>query len=460
MKIEVTVPRLGWSMEEGVFQGWLKREGEWVGRGDLLFVLEGDKAAQEVESLDEGVLRLPAAAPGEGDVVQVGQVLAYLEPRAVAVGTAPAPAPQMSPSLAPKLAAEIGPAGTGPQPARAGTAVSLPPVVPAATPIAAHPRDAVDSLPRPAVAPAATALPGARPVLAGSSGAAAAGRRPRTAPPSSPRARRIAASLGVDWARVAGGGPGGRVREQDVRASLATAAAAPPLEASPAGERVPLTALRRTIAARLTTAAAVPTATLTRRADATALTALRRSLASSTNQTGPVPGYTDLLVKLVGMLLPEFPYLNARWDGDALLLCAGVNIGIAVDTDAGLVVPVLRDVPSRSLGDIAAASRAAIERARANQLTPADCSGGTFTITNLGGLGVETFTPVLNPPQAAILGVGRITPEAVVHDGAVVAREGITLSLTFDHRVLDGAPAARFLDALRRAIENPERVLN
>ena len=195
--------------------------------------------------------------------------------------------------------------------------------------------------------------------------------------------------------------------------------------------------------------------TLTSRADATALVALRTQwkLASG---PGPAPSYTDILAKLVAIVLESHPALGGRWEADHIVLSGKAHIGIAVDTPEGLLVPVLRDVAASSLADLARRSRELIEAAQARRLRAEDLAGGTFSITNLGGFGIDAFTPIINFPETAVLGVGAIRKEAVVlENGELAAREQMTLSLTFDHRVVDGAPAARFLHALVQLIEVP-----
>lgn len=196
--------------------------------------------------------------------------------------------------------------------------------------------------------------------------------------------------------------------------------------------------------------------TLTTTADATNLVNLREQCkAAASAGTDLVPGYTDFLVKLTAIALQKHPRLNARWDGERIEESAAIHIGVAVDTDAGLLVPVLRDVPALGLKQLSALSRELLERARQGKLGAKDMQGGTFTVTNLGAFGVDAFTPIINYPECAILGVGRIQRRAVVVGELVVAREQVTLSLTFDHRIVDGAPAARFLLTLCGLIENP-----
>lgn len=265
---------------------------------------------------------------------------------------------------------------------------------------------------------------------------------------SSPRARRIAKELGIDWKSLAGTGKSGRIREQDVRA------AATQPSASASGTRIPVSSRRRTIAARMS-ASSQQTApvTLTTRADATNLVNLRAQFKTAGGEV--VPSYTDILVKLTAAALQQHPQMASRWDGEHLIFPDGTHIGIAVDAEDGLLVPVLRDVPSLSLLQLAARSRELIENARTKKFKVDDLQGGVFTITNLGAFGIDAFTPIINLPETAILGVGCIRREPAVVDNQIVPRDQVTLSLTFDHRIVDGAPAARFLQAIRLAVENP-----
>ncbi len=379
MAIEITIPRLGWNMDEGVFAGWLKHDGEAVRPGEPLFSLEGDKATQDVESVDPGVLKIPPDAPGTGDRVLVGAVIGYLlQPGEVDVPTMAAP-----PSV-----------------------VVAPVITPPVTHRSTH-------------------------------------RHPM---PSTPLARRLARELGVDWTRLRGSGQGGRVRKVDV------------LEASRAepSRAVAVTPLRRTIAARMVQSRqATAPVTLTTTVDVTNLVNLRGQFKDGGPPDRVVPGYTDFVVKLTALALHDHRLLNARWADDRIELSEDAHIGIAVDTEAGLFVPVIRSAAALGLGQIADRARDLIARARANKLQAADLQQGTFTITNLGAFGVEGFTPIINPPECAILGMGRIARQPVMDGERVVPRERMVLSLTFDHRIVDGAPAARFLQHLAAKIENP-----
>jgi len=412
MAIPITIPRLGWSMEEGIFIGWLKRDGEQVRAGEPLFGLEGDKATQEIEALDSGILKVPPTAPAAGTTVTVGAVIGFLLQQG-----------------------EI---------------------------------DSPDALPSRAI-PATTAA-GEQVVVRATSSAVRSDR-----PRSSPLARRLAREHHVDWTKLTGSGGSGRIRRADVLAAIQARADAnepqtPPLQQSASATPIAITAAgvtgrvvspsraRRAIAAKMmesrrTTAPVTLNAT----ADATNLVALRRQFKAAEPQPRDSPGVTDFLVKLTAIVLRDHPLLNARWsDGDDQIVMNGeAHIGFAVDTEAGLIVPVIKGAAALGVRQIAAMSRDLVARAQERRLRSEDIEGGTFTITNLGSLGIETFTPIINPPQSAILGVGKIERRPVMDGDNVVGREQMGLSLTFDHRIVDGAPAARFLQQLCRTIANP-----
>lgn len=356
MAIPITIPRLGWNMEEGVFLGWLKADGDAVRPGDMLFRLESEKSAEEIECHDAGILRIAPNGPKEGDTVPVGCLIGYVagvgEELQIADGKL---------QIEEKTAAKLG--EVSPVRGRVTTTIA-----------------------------------------------------------ASPRARRVAAELGVDWTTLQGTGRGGRIRERDVRAGT-NLKTVPLTSVRKAGVKLLIQTIRNTVPVTLTT-----------QADATELVKLR--------EHGKVT-ITDVFVRLTAQALQQHPLLAARFADDHLVLPDTINIGIAVDTDAGLVVPVIHNAATLSLAEIADHSRNLIERARAGKLTSKDLHGGVFTITNLGMFGIDAFTPIINYPEAAILGVGCI-------------RHGqVTLSLTFDHRVVDGAPAARFLQTLVQALEAP-----
>ena len=383
-------------MEEGKFLAWLKQDGDFIKEGEPLFTLESDKAAQEVEAIDSGILHIAPDGPQPGDIIKVGHVLGY-------------------------LLAEGESAPVANQPEIKTRQLSEPP------------QSGENKLIH---SPATILLP----------------TKSRTETPASPRARRAAETHRVELAALAPTGKGGRIRERDV---LAAATAIPT-----AGMRqVPLTQMRRIIAARLmhSRQTTVPV-TITGRCDATEILALRKQLKSMGEKANlaVIPTINDILVKLTAAALRQHPMLAATWAEDHLLLPESIHLGIAVDSEGGLLVPVIRNVDSSTLTQIAAQSQKLIAAARSGQLAAADMQGACFTLSNLGSLGVEAFTPVINPPESAILGIGAIVREVVpLDDGTFAARDRLTLSLTFDHRVNDGAAAARFLQTLRRLIEQP-----
>ena len=453
MANEVVMPRLGWTMETGRVVEWLKSDGDEVEAGDFIFSVETDKAITEVESLDSGVLRIPPDAPEIGVEVAVGAMLAYI--------------------LAP---GESLPAATS-----SGDGSSI---------LASAGSD---------LATAAVAVPSEQ-VASGNNG-----RQHRSR--ISPRARRAATSLGIDWTTLVGSGSSGRIREQDVLGA-SSRQEAPPSEsltpraspgvrrlaqergislgdipatgpggrvtradvravqtavAIPPGVDVTLSPIRRITAQRMAESArtAAPV-TLTTEADATDLLAIRArinaELAAMAGVADPVPSVTDLLVKLSAQALTRHPDLNASFAGDRIIRHADVHIGVAVDSDRGLLAPVIRKAAQKSLHAIAEESAHLIAAARAGTAALDELQGGTFTISNLGMFEIDAFTPIINLPECAVLGVGRVVSRPVVIDEEtekIAVRKMLALSLTFDHRVVDGAPAARFLQALKGMIERP-----
>lgn len=420
MPIEIQLPRLGWSMEEGKFLAWLKNDGDLIHSGDPLFTLESDKAAQEVESIDSGILSIPADGPKPGDVIKVGCILGYL----LADG-------EIAPSLSP-----------------------LDSKSPASHLSDAEPKDLGSSRNSQSRGSGSAEHPAlASNVKTASEAFSDSAGKSDVPPPASPRARRAAVKHRVDLCNLTPTGRGGRLRERDVLAAVVASST------SSARPKIPLTPLRRAIADRLmhSRQSAVPV-TVTMRCDATELLAFRRQLRSAHEEGSliEIPTLNDLFIKLAASALRRHPMIAAIWAEDHLLLPEGIHLGITVDTGAGLLVPVIRDVDSATLTEVATRSRPLIEAARTGSIAPADLQGACFTVSNLGALGVESFTPVINPPQSAILGIGSIVREAVPRDdGTFFARDRVVLSLTFDHRVNDGADAARFLQTLRQLIQQP-----
>lgn len=441
MAKEVFIPKLGQTVEEVRLVRWLVEDGASVEEGQDILEVETDKAIFTVQANASGTLHIgPYKAD---DTVPVLTVVATIgkpdekfavkgAPEKAASSSAPAPLPDsgkeetvergagervFASPRARKLAAEKG--------------VDLAQVTPTGGGgVRVVERDVVAYL---------SQLPKATPV-----------------------AQRMAAEAGVDLRTLSGTGPGGMITKEDVERALKAPAppAAPPPPPLPEVEvleRVPLKGVRGVIAERM--AASMHTTarvTLFMEADATELVALRERLkARVSEEWGFAPGYNDILAKMVATALRKFPYMNARLTSDAVEHLAHVNIGMAVDTERGLLVPVIRDVDKKSLREFGTEFRALVEQARQGRVSPDDLKGGTFTITNLGMYDVLAFTPIINLPEAAILGVGKITPQAVVREGQVVVRQMMVLSLAFDHRLVDGAPAARFLQYLKDLIEEP-----
>ena len=401
--VDVTLPRLGQGMESGTIVRWLKAEGDRVGRGEPLYELDTEKVTQEVEAEVAGVL--VRIIVREGDV-EVGVPVAVIEPDA---DSAAAPA-QVAESTAP-------PAAT--------------PAPPRAEPVAA------------ATQPAS--------VPAVSSGRLKA----------SPLARRVARERGFDLSAVAGTGPEGRILAEDVeRAAGGSPAPRVPVTLPPPEvEVVQLTSIRKTIARRLGEAWTAPVFQLGVSADMSELLGLRERLVERAAEGVPTPTVNDLLVKLSAVALVRHPALNALFTGDAIHRYPSAHVGIAVAAPQGLVVPVIRGADRLSVAEIARARADLVGRARENRLTLQDLEGGTFTISNLGMFGVEQFVAVLNPPQVAILAVGATKDTPVVVEGELEIAPIARLTLTCDHRAIDGADGARFLQTLVALIEQPALAL-
>ena len=267
--------------------------------------------------------------------------------------------------------------------------------------------------------------------------------------PASPAARRLARDLGLEIALVPPSAPGKRITTDDVEAFAAARAAVPPAPGA-AGRSIPFTGIRKVVAERLhDSLQSMAQVTISREADVTGLIRLRERLAPGFEAAGGIHlTYTDLLIDIVARLLTEHPQLNAALEGDAIVVSEAVHMGVAVALEDGLIVPVIREAHCRPLGEIARDRAELATKAQDGTLGLDEVEGGTFTISNLGAFGADSFTPIVNPPQCAILGVGRIVDKPLVVDGEVQVRPTMWLSLTFDHRLVDGAPAARFLQAL------------
>jgi pyruvate dehydrogenase E2 component (dihydrolipoamide acetyltransferase) len=400
MATEVILPRLGQGMESGTIVRWLKSEGEQVQKGEPLFELDTDKVTQEVEAEASGVLLKIAVPEGE---VPVGQTVAF-------IGEAGEPVP-----------------AAGADPAREEAAPA----------------------PRPAPAVEAPAAGNGQPATGGARVKA------------SPLARRIARERGIDLTSVRGTGPDGRIVAEDVERAEAAPArrAVPAPQAVPVGEveSRPLSSVRKTIARRLTQAWTVPAFQLTVSIDMTRageLVAKQRELNPDVRIT-----VTDLLTKLCAQALMRHPDMNVQYTDDALLAFPSADVGIAVAAPQGLVVPVVRGAERLTLAQIAQVRADLVGRARDGKLRSDDLEGGTFTISNLGMYGVEQFVAVLNPPQASILAVGATVERVVPRGDELAVLPLMSVTLTCDHRALDGATGAEFLKTVKAFVEDPALAL-
>ncbi|HXT46808.1 MAG TPA: dihydrolipoamide acetyltransferase family protein [Pseudonocardiaceae bacterium] len=412
---EVLMPRLSDTMQEGVLSQWRKHEGDPVHQGDVLAEIETDKATMELEAYDEGTLSRLLVE--EGATIPIGTPIAVID----------TPAASAAPAPSPPAAAQ--------QPA-------TPPTV-------------------------ATPTPPSSDVSASR---------------ASPLARRIAREHGVDLATISGSGPGGRIVRGDIEAAIAANAqpgtappptptsrppeppsspAAVPLPvAGPDVEELALTRMRRLTAQRLTQSAQqAPHFYLTRVVDADPLLAFRKQVNADLESTGIRVSVTDLLVKACAQALTAHPEVNSSWADTRVLRYHRVHIAVAVALDDGLVAPVIHDAHRKTLSEISREAHDLVTRARAGRLSVEDITGGTFTISNLGMYGIDQFTAVINPPEAAILAVGAATPNPIVRDGQLSVGTTMTLTLSIDHRVIDGATGARFLTDLTTLLQQPIRIV-
>ncbi len=429
MAVPVIMPKLEMSQETATVVEWLKQEGEHVEKGEPLLMVETDKVTLEIDSPASGILAGVRVGPQQ--VVPVTEVIAYiLQPGEELPREAEVPSPPPPP---------------------------IPPL--AATPVAQRLATArgVD------LSAVVGTGPGGRITKADVEAVLAAPSRPAVEPPpekvrATPAARRIARERGVDLLAVPGSGPQGRIQAADVLAFTRAPAVAP----APAAEVVPLQGMRRTIAERMTTSyRTAPHITFTVRVDMSGFKKARARLNARAEATGqPHVSATALIVKAVAWALKRHPWLNSTLRDEEIHLLPEINVGVAVALEEGLIVPVVHQADRKSVAEIAAEMNDLVTRAREGRLTPADVAGGTFTVSNLGPFGIEQFTAIINPPQAAILAVGATQLEPVVdEEGQVVVRPVMRMTLSADHRVVDGARAARFLTDLREALEAPTLIL-
>ncbi|HWG56809.1 MAG TPA: dihydrolipoamide acetyltransferase family protein [Gaiellaceae bacterium] len=428
MATEVKLPRLGQGMESGTIVRWLKKEGEPVGKREPLYELDTDKVTQEVEAEADGVLLKIVVDSGE---VEVGRTIAFIGKEGEDV-----------PAL------DGGGASTNGAPPKDA------PETTAERPMEAEERE--EDYAEGARAAAATA--------AQETAEAQPEPRADARVKASPLARRLAREKGIDLAQVRGTGPEGRIVAEDVeRAQAQPAAAAPAGRATApapgAVEEIPLTSTRKTIARRLTEAWQAPVFQLTVDADMTRALELRERLVARLREGEAKPTVGDLLTKVVAAALVRHPAVNAHFTGESIRRFPYAHVGVAVAAPNGLIVPVIRDADRLTIAEIAAARADLVSRARDGKLQRADLEDGTFTISNLGPFGIDQFVAVLNPPQAAILAVGTTLEKPVAVAGEVVVRPTVTMTITCDHRAIDGADGAEFLRTVKELLEEPALAL-
>lgn len=396
------MPALGMTMEEGRVVAWLVKEGDPVARGQILLEIESEKVAYEVEAPADGV---------------IGRILVPAE------ATVPVGTPLVSILSASESLPEPG--------------ARVPTVTPASAGAPGSPGERVEA-----------AGPGPRSPAAAEDGRA--GASPADRPRLSPRARKLADELGVDPAAVTGSGPGGTIVEKDIRAAAARRG-----PAEPPFVLHPFTSMRRTIAERMIRSAReAPHFFVAVEVDGLGLLRAREAEGPRIeDETGIKLTLTDLLLHATAATLARHRALNASWTPEGVREWQSVNLGLAVAVDDGLIVPVIRQAEQQSLGQLVTARADLVARARARKLTVEELHGGTFTLSNLGPMGIDVFTSILNPPESGILSVGALRERAVVWEGRVVARPTMVVGLTIDHRVTDGAVGARFLTDLRARIE-------
>jgi pyruvate dehydrogenase E2 component (dihydrolipoamide acetyltransferase) len=397
MPIEVILPKVDMDMENGIITEWKVAPGDRVRQGQILFDIETNKSVMEVESPGSGVIR--DLAPITGEPVAVGTIVGWIDADGERAGDSPDAGRAKAPAASAPSAAD---------------ATVAPPPLAAPAPAGTEAKDSIRA---------------------------------------TPLARRAARMLDVDLAEVPGSGPSGRIVEKDVASHARPAGKA----ATSADRLVPFNPVRRIVAQRLAESArSAPHFFLSAQIEMSALQTALRPPASLEAAQAARPSMTVALAHLTGRVLALHPLLNASIEGEAVRLHSHIHIGVAIDDQGDLFVPVLRDVPSHTLDELTrefARLRAAV---RAREIVPDDMRGGTFTISNLGMYGVDSFTAIINPPESAILAIGRTTDTPVGRDGKIVLRPMATFTLSSDHRIVDGVTAARFIADLREAIEHPE----
>ncbi len=437
MPINILMPALSPTMEKGNLAKWLKKEGEKVKPGDVIAEIETDKATMEIEAVDEGTLAKIVVPEGTADV-PVNQLIAVLAGEGEDAKAAGAAAEAKS--------AKTGAASPQPSPP-GGEGVPAASAAPAAAPA-------------PPAAPRATSPQGGE-VAARSAAGEGANGHARVF--SSPLARRLASERGLDLHGVQGSGPNGRIIKRDIEAAAAAGADAPRAAAAPSAPVIPregdyhdepLTQIRKTIARRLgESIGPIPTFYLTAEFDLTRVMEMRKAMTEMGDQFKV--SVNDVLLKATAIALSQHPEVNAHWLGDKIRYHNRVHLGMAVATDQGLIVPVIWDADRKRMSEISGEAKELAKRARERKLKPEEFTGSTFSISNLGMFGIDQFTAIINPPEAGILAIGTSEEKLVVVDGEPVVRSRVRVTMSCDHRVIDGAVGAKFLQTLRRLIENP-----
>jgi pyruvate dehydrogenase E2 component (dihydrolipoamide acetyltransferase) len=427
---QVVMPKLGMIMEQAVLTEWHKQDGEPVSKGEPLFSLESDKSTIEIEAPASGTLQV---------LVQEGETVPVLTPVANLLNAQESRKPEDGPASA-----------TTRHELQAAVQEGMPAVKTAAG-ISASPM-ARSLAKKRGLSLQGLQGNGVRGMIVAADLPAA----PHGSIKATPLARKLARELGLPLETIPGSGPDGRIERDDIHAAAAARLKGTTTAAPSAETGLPLTGLRGIIAQRLTESwQERPQVTLVTELDVSELVRARHVYQEEHDKIS----YNAIFASACAQALKEFPAVNARLDPDGLKQLDHVHIGLAVDSENGLMVPVLKDADTFTVPEIEEKIQLLVERTLAGKALPDELSGGTFTITNLGAFGVDAFTPILNPPEAAILGVGRILARPVVIDNSIEIRETLTLSLVFDHRLIDGAPAARFLQRLSELLQQPDLMI-
>ncbi len=461
MATKVVMEALSPTMEEGRLVKWLKNEGDAVKSGDVLAEVETDKAVMELVARGDGIVRKRIAA--EGDSSPVGTLLAVIagadeDIESLITGAAPKPAGDAAPVA---VADAKEPAGATDEPETPSQ-----PQGEASTP----PEEKASAAPTPSTQPPppertsgfgsvrSASVPSVK------SAPSAVG---RSVSSSSPLARRLATERGIDLSQIKGSGPNGRIIRRDIEQAPTTATAEPAAAVKGAPKPAPrfisregdfqdiqLTQIRKTIARRLTESIGpIPTFYLTAEWDAERASEMRAQLKELGDDYKI--SYNDIVIKAVAQALSDHPEVNAHWMGDRIRHFNRVHVAMAVATDAGLITPVIFDADRKPIGQISAEAKQLAGLARERKLTPEQYTGSTFSVSNLGMFGIEHFTAIINPPEAGILAVGGVEPKVVAVDGQMVIREKMRVTMSCDHRVVDGAVGAKFMLTVKRYFENP-----